>query len=616
METSMLASPSTRKSRVGINLVALAVVATLLTLVAPATTAQAASNKPNLTSCLGTGWKSLQASDGKAMPSEAACLVYAIFGGQLQRKQTVAFTSTAPVPSVVGHTYRPTAAATSDLPAAITLDSTSHGCTIAAGLVTFTAVGTCVIDADQAGNSVYGKAPRVKQPITVVKASQTITFTSAVPSPALVEATYQPSATSSSGLAVAITKDAVSTGCSIADGVVTFTGAGTCVIDGNQAGNAGFAAAVQVQQSFTVTAPAPPVDEAPAAVADSFTVSRFSGPTAIDVLTNDTDTDGGPKTIASVTQPDHGTVAIAADGKSLTYEPADSYCNSDQTASLSPDVFTYTLSGGSSAAVSVKVSAPHQKPQLAPGTFMTQKNGAATVRNITQLGNGGQNIVGNALPTIFSGTNVIDAGSCTSGTLKYHWEIVYPNRPGTYTVAGIIGYATPTLTIARNSMLNEPAGAVFTLIVTSSVTGLDETYPIVAIVSGSILTTTVYNQCQGVLVGQPCSNPNAKPAGPSDIALSNTDVTENSPSGTIVGTLTAPDPDPQPSQSYILASGAGDDDNGSFTIDGNTLKTAASFDFETKATYSVRIRVKSSAGFIYDKVLTINVTDVDDSGTA
>jgi hypothetical protein len=41
-------------------------------------------------------------------------------------------------------------------------------------------------------------------------------------------------------------------------GVVSFTGAGTCTLDTNQAGDAGYSAAPQVQQSFTVTSTVPP----------------------------------------------------------------------------------------------------------------------------------------------------------------------------------------------------------------------------------------------------------------------------------------------------------------------------------------------------------------------
>ena len=46
-----------------------------------------------------------------------------------------------------------------------------------------------------------------------------------------------------------------------------------------------------------------PVDTAPTAVDDGPTVAEDSGANAIDVLTNDTDADGGPISITSVTQP-------------------------------------------------------------------------------------------------------------------------------------------------------------------------------------------------------------------------------------------------------------------------------------------------------------------------
>ena len=45
------------------------------------------------------------------------------------------------------------------------------------------------------------------------------------------------------------------------------------------------------------------VDDPPVAVDDAATVTEDSAATAINVLANDTDVDGGPKSIASVTQP-------------------------------------------------------------------------------------------------------------------------------------------------------------------------------------------------------------------------------------------------------------------------------------------------------------------------
>ena len=82
-----------------------------------------------------------------------------------------------------------------------------------------------------------------------------MTVTSTAPSGVVVGgASYTPTATASSGLAVAITLDGSSTGCALSGGVVSFTAVGTCVIDFNQAGNGSYSAAPQKQQSIAVAA--------------------------------------------------------------------------------------------------------------------------------------------------------------------------------------------------------------------------------------------------------------------------------------------------------------------------------------------------------------------------
>ena len=73
--------------------------------------------------------------------------------------------------------------------------------------------------------------------------------------------------------------------------------------------------------SATVSVTVTCVDDDPTAVDDSATVAEDSGATALDVLANDTDVDGGPKSIASVTQPTNGTVVITGGGTGLTYAP-------------------------------------------------------------------------------------------------------------------------------------------------------------------------------------------------------------------------------------------------------------------------------------------------------
>ena len=129
--------------------------------------------------------------------------------------------------------------------------------TPATGAVSFTGVGTCVVDANQAGNTDYQAATQVHQTIPVGQGSQTITFTSTPPSDATVGGpSYTPSATATSGLPVSFSIDASSTAgaCSYtpATGAVSFTGVGTCAVDANQAGNTDYQAATQVHQTIPV----------------------------------------------------------------------------------------------------------------------------------------------------------------------------------------------------------------------------------------------------------------------------------------------------------------------------------------------------------------------------
>ena len=115
-----------------------------------------------------------------------------------KNNQTITFTSTAPTTATVGGaTYTPTATATSGLAVTITVDSSSSSiCSITGGVVSYQATGSCVLDANQAGNGTYYSAPQVQQTFTVGKGNQTITFTSTAPTAASVGgATYTAAAT-------------------------------------------------------------------------------------------------------------------------------------------------------------------------------------------------------------------------------------------------------------------------------------------------------------------------------------------------------------------------------------------------------------------------------------
>ena len=145
--------------------------------------------------------------------------------------QAIAFTSSPPSRAVFGGSYTPAATGgASGNPVLFSIDASSDAgvCALdAAGTtVSFTGAGTCVIDANQAGNADYDAAAQQQQSFTVAKGSQSIAFTSSPPSPAVFGGSYTPAATGgASGNPVLFSIDASSD-----PGVCALDGSGTRVL--------------------------------------------------------------------------------------------------------------------------------------------------------------------------------------------------------------------------------------------------------------------------------------------------------------------------------------------------------------------------------------------------
>ena len=103
---------------------------------------------------------------------------------------------------------------------------------------------------------------------------------------------------------------------------------------------------------------------------------------------------------------------------------------------------------------------------------------------------------------------------------------------------------------------------------------------------------------------------------PTNISLTSSSVAENAAVATVVGTLSATDVDVGDTFTYSLVSGTGSTDNTSFTISGNQLKTAVSFNFEVKSSYAIRIRTTDFSGLWFEKQFTISVTNVNETPTS
>jgi outer membrane autotransporter protein len=166
--------------------------------------------------------------------------------------QTVGFTSAVPANAIVGGAaYTPVATATSRLPVTIGIDASSASiCSMTGGAISYLGAGTCLINANQAGDATYLAAPQAQQSIVVNKASQTITFP-AISSRTYGAAPFGVTATASSGLPVTLTT-ATPGACSVSGNTVTIVAAGMCSIDATQAGSSNYEAALTVRQSFSI----------------------------------------------------------------------------------------------------------------------------------------------------------------------------------------------------------------------------------------------------------------------------------------------------------------------------------------------------------------------------
>jgi len=93
-------------------------------------------------------------------------------------------------------------------------------------------------------------------------------------------------------------------------------------------------------------------------------------------------------------------------------------------------------------------------------------------------------------------------------------------------------------------------------------------------------------------------------------------VTENQPSGTLVGTVRTTDPDGADFHTYALVSGNGDQDNARFTIDhAGNLRTAELLDNEAGSSCSIRVRSTDSGGLFTEQVFTITVSNGNEAPT-
>jgi len=388
--------------------------------------------------------------------------------------QAISFTSAAPSNPLVGATYTVSAtggASGNAVTFTIDASSTSGACTISGSTVSFTGAGTCVVDANQAGNANYSAAVQIQQTIGVGKGAQTLAFTSSAPSGPAIGATYVVTATGgASGVAIVFSVDASSTSgaCTISGSTVSFTGAGTCLVDANQAGSANYNAAVQVQQAISVgkasqtlvitsTAPASPL------IGATYTVTATGGASGLAVtFAIDTASTSGACTISGATITFTGVGACIVD--------ANQAGNANYAAAA--QVQQAIVIGAMSQTIAF-TSSPPSSPAIG-ATYNVSATGGASGNAVTftidlASTSGVCTISGSSVIFIGTGTCIVDANQAASASYTAAAQVQQMIS---------VGKASQTITFTSTAPASPQVGATFTVTATGGGSGNAVTFTI------------------------------------------------------------------------------------------------------------------------------------------
>jgi hypothetical protein len=274
-------------------------------------------------------------------------------------------------------------------------------CTVLGTSVTLVAVGTCTIQADQAGNGTYKAAPAIQQAFAVTpapKSDQTITF-AALPDIA-ISATLTAVATASSGLTVTFssTTPTVCTATGTNGSTVTRVTVGACTIQADQSGDATHNAAPPVLQTLgvaktnqTITfAPLPNIalDHAPVTVtATSTSLLPVSFTTTTPTVCTAGGTNGATITIVAA-----GVCTVRADQPgTVTVNAAPTVAQSFTVTKLAQTI-TFATPAHTTVAHSpvtvVATASSHLTVTFATTTPLVCKAGGTNGAKITLLGGG------------------------------------------------------------------------------------------------------------------------------------------------------------------------------------------------------------------------------------
>ncbi len=179
-----------------------------------------------------------------------------------------------------------------------------------------------------------------------------------------------------------------------------------------------------------------------------------------------------------------------------------------------------------------------------------------------------------------------------------------------YTVGGIAtfntdytqtGAASFTSTTGTVSFAANSATATVTVDPTTDTTVEPDEAVALTLASGTGYAIGTTEAVVGIITDNDNDTDTPSNQAPTDLALSATTVNENVAPNTVIGTFSSTDPDTGNSFTYSLVVGTGDTDNSAFSIVGNQLQINNSPDFETKNSYSIRVKTTDQGGLGFEK---------------
>ncbi len=281
----------------------------------------------------------------------------------------------------------------------------------------------------------------------------------------------------------------------------------TLTVNVNDGGNTGSGGTLTGTTSQVITINA--VDDAPVAVADTLSAVEDTPVTytAAALIGNDTDADGGPKTIASVSNAVGGTVLLNGDG-TVTFSPAANHTG--------PASFTYTLNGGSSATATVAITAVDDAPVAVADTLSATEDTPVTYAASALTGNdtdidGGPKVI-TGVSNAIGGTVLLNGdGTVTFSPAANHTgpaSFTYTLNGGSSATATVVITAVDdapvavadTLSAVEDTPVTYAAGAI-----TGNDTDVDGGPKAIASVSNAVGGTAVLNG-DGTVTFSPAAN--------------------------------------------------------------------------------------------------------------